>query len=211
MSDLERASPQLQRELLTLLERDRGRRCRVYVLTRVPLRELVEMGVLRGDLARVLDRIHFAVPALADRRRDIPELARFLVSRIAHEEGVPSVQLSDEVLAFLWRQAWPGNVRELEGVLTRLVLACVGSTVELDLIHTTLDGKYVSRLPSRRPRADDLIAALCTTRTLGGRINKTRAAAYLGWDPDTLVLRLCDAKISEEALPESEPWAFSVE
>jgi len=56
------------------------------------------------------------------------------------------------------------------------------------------------RLPSRHPDRRDLLAALRTTRTAGSRANKTRAAIYLGWDPDTLVARLVEAGLTDEVL-----------
>jgi hypothetical protein len=54
----------------------------------------------------------------------------------------------------------------------------------------------------------DLLAALRVTRKPGGRLNKTRAALYLGWDPDTLVARMQDAGIGEDIAehdPEPDP------
>ena len=52
------------------------------------------------------------------------------------------------------------------------------------------------RLPSRRPGREDVVSALESTRLESGRINKTRAAQYLGWDPDTLVARMQDLGIA---------------
>ena len=52
--------------------------------------------------------------------------------------------------------------------------------------------ELLRRMPSRHPRREDVAAALAVTRRDSGRANKTRAAAYLGWDPDTLVARMGD-------------------
>jgi len=213
VSDLDRSSPEVQQEFCSLLAQERGRanRCRVLIVTRRPLAELVARGELRDDLALALERVKLEIPALCDRREDIPELADFLTAQIAREEGVSSLRLEDDVLALLWRQSWPGNVRELEGVLTRLVLGQRERRVDLDCAVSVLD-KHVAKIPSRRPRLLDLTAALRSTRTASGRINKTRAAAYLGWDPDTLVVRLRDAKMAnsdEGELPEAEAWGQS--
>jgi DNA-binding NtrC family response regulator len=72
------------------------------------------------------------------------------------------------------------------------------------------EGHYelIQKIPSRHPRRADLLSALVTTATRGGRVNKTRAARFLGWDPDTLVARMEDLAIPEvgfEAL--HHPWS----
>jgi len=144
------------------------------------------------------------VPALMDRRDEIPALVTLLCERIARREGAPEPRWSDAALALLWRQPWPGNVRELETFLTRVVLAGPdGSTrsgeAELqaeDLLALAARARRPlrRRLPSRRPRPEDLAAALETTAHKNGSWNKTRAALYLGWDPDTLAVRLADPK-----------------
>ena len=56
------------------------------------------------------------------------------------------------------------------------------------------------RLPSRAPRERDVVEALLATRHKNGAPNKTRASAYLGWDPDTLVARMADLGLDGEAL-----------
>jgi DNA-binding NtrC family response regulator len=144
------------------------------------------------------------VPALMDRRDEIPALVGLLCERIARREGAPEPRWSDAALALLWRQPWPGNVRELETLLTRVVLAGPGGPRETDeqelleedvlALATRARRPLRRRLPSRRPRPEDLAAALETTAHKNGSWNKTRAALYLGWDPDTLVARLADLK-----------------
>ena len=60
---------------------------------------------------------------------------------------------------------------------------------------TSFGATLQQRLPSRHPRETDIRAALAQTRLESGRWNKTRAAAWLGWDPDTLVARMGDLGI----------------
>ena len=57
--------------------------------------------------------------------------------------------------------------------------------------------ELVSRLPSRDPDVRDIASALWATRTVKGRMNKTRAAAFCGWDPNTLAARLRDLQVAE--------------
>ena len=61
------------------------------------------------------------MPALRERRDDIPVLARHFVQRFARDMRRPGAELSAEALDALMRHAWPGNIRELENVLERAV------------------------------------------------------------------------------------------
>lgn len=162
----------------------------------------------RADLLATLERWHYVVPSLAERRAEIPGLARHFLRRAAREEGLAESALADDALALLWRQSWPGNVRELEQVAHRLAVLHPGQSLAAEQVAALLarSGQEVlARLPSRHPRRTDLESALATTRTAGGRVNKTRAALYLGWDPDTLVARLAEAGLDGELADPADP------
>ena len=200
LDELESLAPALQirlrDHLLASARRDRREAGPRPVATlRRPLAELVADGLLRADLASPFQRLELAVPPLRDRRDEIPSLVRLLASRFAHEEELAIPRLDDAALALLWRQPWTGNVRELEGLLYKLVVFHPGQPVSVEIVRS-LAGRFgleiVERLPSRRPRAADGRAALRATRHVSGSVNKTRAALYLGWDPDTLAARLRD-------------------
>lgn len=217
LEDVELLDRECQEELLRFLEdgsrgpRTDAERVRILATTRCGLREAVEAGRLRSDLAHRLDRLQFRVPPLVERREDIPPLVACLTRRFAEEEGLRVPSYEDDALAFLWRQRWAGNVRELESFVYKLVLlARVDGAPRLRSISAELvremAGRFsmqlVVRLPSRHPLPGDLIAALRVTRMPGGRTNKTRAALYLGWDPDTLVARMKDCGIADEVRDE---------
>ncbi len=212
LEDVERLPVEGQEELLRILESQDGctatsAAARVVATTRIGLKLATETGCLRDDLAHRLDRLQFRLPALRERRADVLPLATCLARRFAREEGLPAPALSDEALALLWRQPWVGNVRELESFVYKVVLlghrapGSVAQAVEppqlLDIARR-FSLPITRRLPSRHPLRTDLLAALRITRKPGGRLNKTRAALYLGWDPDTLVARMHDAGIGEE-------------
>jgi two-component system nitrogen regulation response regulator NtrX len=217
LEDVELLDRDGQEALLRFLENgSRGRaaeaeRARLLATTRCGLRAAVEEGRMRSDLAHRLDRLQFRVPPLVERREDIPPLVACLTRRFAEEEGLRPPSYDDDALAFLWRQSWSGNVRELESFVYKLVLlGRVDGARRLGSIRAELvremAGRFsmqlVPRLPSRHPRPGDLIAALRATRMPGGRTNKTRAALYLGWDPDTLVARMKDCGIADEVRDE---------
>jgi DNA-binding NtrC family response regulator len=171
---------------------------RRVIAAKRPVVEEVAAGRLRADLARRLERVELALPALRDRREDILPLVACFARRFASEEGLRAPALDEGALALLWRQDWRGDVRELENFVYKLVLATrsselfgVGSLgVESVLkVARANDARLLRKIPSRHPRRSDLIAALRVSRTLGGRFNKTRAAMFLGWDPGLVARR----------------------
>ncbi len=76
----------------------------------------------REDLFYRLNVVPVAVPSLAERREDIPALAEFFFSRLAHEQGLPPPDISIEAMAALQTYEWPGNVRQLRNVVERTVI-----------------------------------------------------------------------------------------
>ncbi|MCB9789345.1 MAG: sigma 54-interacting transcriptional regulator, partial [Deltaproteobacteria bacterium] len=95
---------------------------RVIAATHRDLRRDMEAGRFREDLYYRLAVVTMTLPSLAERREDIPELARYFVRRSAREVGRPTPRLSDEVVALLQHHHWPGNVRELSNVIERAVV-----------------------------------------------------------------------------------------
>ncbi|WP_458524550.1 sigma-54 interaction domain-containing protein [Onishia taeanensis] len=90
---------------------------RVIAATHRPLESLIERGEFRKDLFYRLNVVPLEVPALRERREDIPMLARHLLSRLAESRQRRCPTLSEAAMACLSRHSWPGNVRELENVL----------------------------------------------------------------------------------------------
>ena len=82
----------------------------------------VKAGRFREDLFYRLHVFPIAVPTLADRPEDIPELTRHFLVRFAAEEGKRMSRVSGEAMALLARHRWPGNVRQLENAVFRAVV-----------------------------------------------------------------------------------------
>ena len=89
----------------------------------------VKAGRFREDLFYRLHVFPIAVPALAERPEDIPELARHFLVRFAAEEGKRIARISGEALALLAGYRWPGNVRQLENAVFRAVVLAEGDEV----------------------------------------------------------------------------------
>lgn len=165
---------------------------------------------LSRSLARALCRVVLCIPPLADRRAELPGWIDALAGRIAEDEGLAVPCWTDEARALLWRQPWGCNLRDLDVVLHGLLLESRGELLEREAVHAALRTAgldVLARLPSRQPREADVLAALATTRTSSGRVNKTRAALYLGWDPDTLVSRSAELGIDLESPESPAAWA----
>ncbi len=91
----------------------------------------VKAGRFREDLFYRLHVFPISVPALRERREDIPELARHFLVRFAAEEGKRAYRISTEALALLCGYHWPGNVRQLENAMFRAVVMAEGDTVDI--------------------------------------------------------------------------------
>ena len=102
---------------------------RIIAATHRDLEKMVEAGTFREDLYYRLRGVSVEVPALRERRDDLPELCGKLLQRVAEERGETPKQCSPEVLTLLRRHRWPGNVRELENVLRSATLFADGDTL----------------------------------------------------------------------------------
>lgn len=224
LDDVEELEPGLQELLLHELEgssdREPSDAPRIVVTTRAAFGTRSAVSTNRGearpafreDLATRLDRLRIQVPPLAERREEIPGLAAALARRFAAEEQVVPPRFADDACALLWRQPWRGNIRELENLVYKIVLERPGellAAADVARIAQNAGVTLARRIPTRHPDPRELRAALRTTRTIGARANKTRAALYLGWDPDTLVLRLRAAGLLGQ-VDDAEAWTLAL-
>lgn len=125
--------PRVQPKLLKALEDKRFRRMgavrerevdvALIAATHKDLAEQVREGRFRSDLYFRINSIPLTVPALRERREDIPLLAETLMAQLQPTLGRP-VELSGTAMQALRDYAWPGNIRELRNVLERAALLC---------------------------------------------------------------------------------------
>jgi two-component system response regulator PilR (NtrC family) len=107
---------------------------RIIAATNVDLRREMEEGRFREDLFYRLHVISIELPALRERREDIPMLAQHFLEKYAVENGRTGLELAAEALDLLMEYDWPGNVRELENVIERAVVLTTGSRITADRI-----------------------------------------------------------------------------
>ena len=95
---------------------------RVVAATNKDLKTEIAEGRFREDLYHRLAVILIKVPALNDRREDIPLLVDFFTKKISDEQGTPQKTFSDEAIEMLKKYDWTGNIRELRNVVERLII-----------------------------------------------------------------------------------------
>ncbi|WP_293765226.1 sigma 54-interacting transcriptional regulator [uncultured Aquitalea sp.] len=161
----------------------------IAALNQEPL-AAVEQGRLREDLYYRLNVGYVHIPALRERRSDVPLLARELLTRHAPELSPGVTHLSPEAEACLLGQDWRGNVRELENILRRSLLLHNGGTrLERIALHAGVspaaprNGGLRGQLREREAEQIRAVLAEC-------RGNVAAAARQLGMARSTLVSRL---------------------
>src|SRR5687768_8171028 len=130
---------------------------RVIAATNKNLEEEIRRGAFREDLFFRLNVIPFRVPALRERREDIPLLARHFVAELSAEYGKRPKELSAGVIDILMAQLWPGNVRELRNIIERLVIMTPGDVIQAaHLPPNLLAGTPLPVVETARPAAGTL-------------------------------------------------------
>ncbi|MBL8628971.1 MAG: sigma-54-dependent Fis family transcriptional regulator [Rhodospirillaceae bacterium] len=100
---------------------------RFIATTNRDLKAEIRNGLFREELYYRLSVVPIQVPPLAERREDIPELARYLLDRGAATSGLPRRALGEDAIAALQTYQWPGNVRQLRNVIDWLLIMAPGS------------------------------------------------------------------------------------
>lgn len=97
---------------------------RILAATNKDLRQEIEKGTFREDLYHRLSVIVIKVPALNDRKEDIPLLADYFLQQLAEEQGTAPKRFSPEGIKALQEKDWTGNIREFRNVVERLTILC---------------------------------------------------------------------------------------
>jgi Nif-specific regulatory protein len=182
---------------------------RLVAATHQDLHRLVETGRFRADLMYRLNVIPVLLPALRERRGDIPELVHTFVSRL-NQQHQRNVIVGAAAMATLCNHTWPGNIRQLGNVLERLVLlsgdgeltvtavarALAEETARQDRVPDAPLASPPAPPPAAAPaarhydwvRPEDLERIECALQRCGG--NQARAARELGLTARQLGYRL---------------------
>jgi DNA-binding NtrC family response regulator len=216
--------PGVQAKLLRVLqertfERVGGNRTisvnlRIVAATNRDLRKAAREGGFREDLYFRLAVVSVRVPALRERREDIPVLAGHFLERFGKELGKEQLKLSGSSLDALVAYAWPGNVRELENAIERAAILADGPLLEPQ--HLSLSAPHPAEddldafaravgleggLDAASERARAMVERLMIKRALaeaGG--NKVRAAQRLDVNYKRLLARVRELGLEEDSL-----------
>ena len=160
LDEIGEISPAFQAKLLRVLqegefERVGGGRTlkvdvRVIAATNRDLEAEVRAGDFREDLYYRLNVMPIRMPALRERIEDVPDLARFLVGKVARVQG-RDLTVTDSALRVLMRHDWPGNVRELENCMERAAVMSEQGVIDREVIELT--GLDLGALPGSGPPA----------------------------------------------------------
>ena len=112
---------------------------RVVSATNADLRKMVNERTFREDLFYRINLITVQLPALRERREDIPLLVRHFADRQAETNGLPRTEFSADAMQFLSRLPYPGNIRELKNLVERTILVSGKPTLDA----SDFDAQYI--------------------------------------------------------------------
>ena len=136
---------------------------RILCASKQNLEEWMKEGRFRDDLYFRLNVIQIVVPALRDRREDIPSLAQFFLSKFAGKTGKQITRVDGEAMRALLSYDFPGNVRELENILERATIIETKNVISLSSLPlgvTKLGTRDEITAPSAPDLADGEVVSL---------------------------------------------------
>jgi DNA-binding NtrC family response regulator len=191
LDEIGKASPSVQRKLLHAVEHgevwpvgaDRSVRLdvRLVTATNIPLAELVQQGQFLPDLAARLTGFRVRLPALRERREDIPDLVRQFVTLRAPAYGYGQLTpaVSAPLLRLLQGAEWPNNLRQLDSVVQRLLIEAAGDK-ELTVEHCRADLTFLDDDPEQTTREKAAISPQIVSERLTILGSVTATARSLG-------------------------------
>ncbi|MCX7946658.1 MAG: nif-specific transcriptional activator NifA [Hydrogenophilus sp.] len=213
LDEIGEISPAFQAKLLRVLqegefERVGGTRTirvdvRVIAATHRDLEAEVEGGRFREDLYYRLNVMPIFLPPLRERMEDIPALTRFLVEKIAKQQG-RTLEISDDAIRVLMHHDWPGNVRELENCLERAAVMSESGKIDRDTVLATGFEERMSASKSAReidlndPNLDERERVIAALERAGWV--QAKAARLLGMTPRQIAYRIQTLKIKVKQL-----------
>ncbi len=166
---------------------------RILAATNRDLEQAVAQGTFRRDLYFRLNVLSLRIPALRERRQDIPLLAGYFLERMSRASGQERT-LSDAALKAMLAYDWPGNVRELENCLERACALTSGPAIQVGDLPSAINGSEAS-LPAGDGTSKILPMAELEKQTIMNTItqlngDKLLAARLLGIGKTTLYRKL---------------------
>ena len=158
---------------------------RVISSTNKDLAEEIKKGNFREDLYFRIAGIPIRVPALRERKEDVPLLARHFAQVFSTDNNRPPKEFGDDAVATLIGYDWPGNVRELKNVVERLVIMTDESAITAAAIRPLVSQARAAASAGARSLSemvDDFERALIASELEKAAWNVSQAAARMGID-----------------------------
>ncbi|MEW6289846.1 MAG: sigma-54 dependent transcriptional regulator [Thermodesulfobacteriota bacterium] len=166
-------------------------RVRIISATNRNLTGMIREGTFREDLYYRLRVVKIEMPALQERKEDIPELAASFLKKLANRHGKHISRVSDEVMELIMQYNWPGNIRELMNCIESSVVMAKTDAITIDCIpeyltlsssDSSMDGKEGLLQQMERQTITDVL------NKTGG--DKVKAAKILGIGLRTLYRKI---------------------
>jgi two-component system nitrogen regulation response regulator NtrX len=176
---------------------------RIISSTSHNLADDIANGTFREDLFHRLSVVPVRVPALSERRDDIPELIRYFIDQLVQTSGLPRREVGDDAMAVLQSHDWPGNIRQLRNNVERMMILATGSPdvpISSDMLPAEIGtmvpatpagagGEKLMSLPLREAREmfekEYLVAQISR---FGGNISRT--SEFIGMERSALHRKL---------------------
>ncbi len=177
LDEVSETSPSMQVKLLRALQEKKVRKVgghqeepvdtRIIAATNQDLAKLIAEGGFREDLYYRINVIPVRLPALRERREDIPLLVDFFIRKYSADLGIENKRISVEAMRALEAYHWPGNVRELENVIERALALSTGEAITVEDIpaHVLQKAPAIGATVTMPEEGLDLEACLDRMRT----------------------------------------------
>jgi len=200
-------SPAIQLKLLRVIQEKEFERVgestplkvdvRIIASTNQDLIEKVKRGDFREDLYYRLKVVEITLPALRERREDIPLFVDYFLEKFNKKLNKEITAVSEDVHRIFMDYAWPGNIRELEHTLEHAFVLCRQNTITGDHLPSEFKNFIGTKTSSLRIKMDDDRQAI--THALEKTAwNKAKAARLLGIDRKTLYRKLKKHRILKD-------------
>lgn len=170
----------------------------------------IQQGTFRDDLFHRLAVVPLRIPALNERRDDIPEMVEHFMGQISDSQGLPKRPIASEAMAVLQGHDWPGNIRQLKNNVERLMILAQGepeSEIKVEHLPSEI-GAYLPSAPKGSEDGEQLMAMplrearevfereylLAQISRFGGNVSKT--ADFVGMERSALHRKLKSLGVS---------------
>ena len=167
---------------------------RLLVATHKDLSGMVERGEFRQDLFFRLNVVPIKLPALRERREDVPALAEHFLRKYAAKNRKEISGIHPSAMNALGQYEWPGNIRELENSLERAVILCLGEQITINELPSQIGGCQENNgsgaITGRGRSLKEMEKELILATLAENKGNKSQTAKTLGITRQTLLNKI---------------------